>query len=86
MYAQQLTTTMLVDGTICPNSRITRWQDTDVNEVYTYLAIVVAMCVVVKSRLEEYWNTSKDIFNTPGFSTQMSIDRFQLLSKCLHFQ
>ncbi|CAH2096077.1 unnamed protein product [Euphydryas editha] len=85
IYAQQLTTTMLEDGTICPNSRITRWQDTNVSEVYRYLAIVLAMGVLVKSRLEEYWNTSKDIFNSPGFSTEMTFDRFQLLSKCLHF-
>ncbi|XP_014371394.2 piggyBac transposable element-derived protein 4 isoform X2 [Papilio machaon] len=85
IYAQQLTTIMLANGTICPNSRITRWQDTNVNEVYTYFAIVLAMGVVVKSRLEEYWNTSKDIFRTPGFSTEMTIDRYQLLSKCLHF-
>ncbi|KAF9406028.1 hypothetical protein HW555_013446, partial [Spodoptera exigua] len=85
IYAQQLTTTMLEDGAMCPNSRITRWQDTNVIEVYTYLAIVLAMGVVVKSRLEEYWNTSKDIFSTSGFSTEMTFDRFQLLSKCLHF-
>lgn len=68
-----------------PNSRITRWQNTDVNEVYTYFAIVLAIGVVVKSRLEDYCNTSKDIFNTPGFSTEMSYDRFLLMSKCLYF-
>ncbi|CAH2090743.1 unnamed protein product [Euphydryas editha] len=38
IYAQQLTTTMLEDGTICPNSRITRWQDTN------------RQCVVCKKR------------------------------------
>lgn len=85
IYAQQLATTMLDDGTIRPKSRITRWQDTNVNELYTYLAIVLAMGVVIKSRLEEYWNPSRDIFSTPGFSTEMSYDRFLLLSKCLHF-
>ncbi|XP_037867130.1 piggyBac transposable element-derived protein 4 isoform X8 [Bombyx mori] len=85
IYAQQLATTMLENGTICPSSRITRWHDTNVNELYTYFAIVLAMGVVIKTRLTEYWNTSNDIFSTPGFSTEMSYDRFHLLSACLHF-
>ncbi|CAB3251309.1 unnamed protein product [Arctia plantaginis] len=43
------------------------------------------MGMVVKSRIEEYWNLSRDIFSTPGFHSEMSLDRFLLLSKCLHF-
>ncbi|XP_028173204.1 uncharacterized protein LOC114362135 [Ostrinia furnacalis] len=39
-----------------------------------------------KSRIEEYWNCSRDIFSTPEFSTAMSCDRFLLLSRCLYFQ
>ncbi|CAB3249154.1 unnamed protein product [Arctia plantaginis] len=65
--------------------RITRWKDTCVNEIYTYFAIVLAMGMVVKSRIEEYWNLSRDIFSTPGFHSEMSLDRFLLLSMCLHF-
>ncbi|XP_063394608.1 piggyBac transposable element-derived protein 4-like [Cydia fagiglandana] len=83
-YAQQLAAAMLLQG-IAPNSRITRWVDTTVDELYTYFALILAMGIVVKSRLDEYWNTTKDIFCTPEFSTNMSIDRFLLLSKCLHF-
>lgn len=70
---------------IRPRSRISRWQDTTVTEVYAYLAIVLAMGLVVKSRLEEYWNTNTDILSTSGFSTYIAYDRFMLLSKCLHF-
>ncbi|XP_037875023.1 piggyBac transposable element-derived protein 4 isoform X1 [Bombyx mori] len=85
IYAQQVATAMLASGTIGPHSRITRWQDTNVDELYTYFAIVLAMGVVVKSCLEDYWHTARDIFYTPGFAADMSYDRFQLLSKCLHF-
>ncbi|CAB3235761.1 unnamed protein product [Arctia plantaginis] len=46
----------------------------------------MAMGLVVKSRLEEYWNVAQDIFITPGFAMEMTCDRFQLLSKCLHFR
>ncbi|XP_004923418.1 piggyBac transposable element-derived protein 4 isoform X2 [Bombyx mori] len=85
IYAQQLATVMLETGTIRPHSWITRWQDTDVNELYTYFAIILAMGVFIKSCLTEYWCTAQDVFYTPGFSAQMSYDRFRLLSRCLHF-
>nr|XP_037874030.1 piggyBac transposable element-derived protein 4 isoform X2 [Bombyx mori] len=85
LYSQQLATTMLENGMIRPTSRITRWHDTNVDELYTYFAIILAMSLVVKSHAEEYWSNNNDIFNTPGFSTYMSYDRFMLISKCLHF-
>ncbi|CAK1592259.1 unnamed protein product [Parnassius mnemosyne] len=77
---------MLVDGSLCPSSRITKWKDTDVSELHVYFAIILATGIVVKSRLEEYWNSTLDIFSTPGFTAAMTYDRFMLLSKCLHFQ
>ncbi|KAI5646680.1 transposase IS4 domain-containing protein [Phthorimaea operculella] len=85
-YAQQLAVAMLEDGSLRPNSRITQWRDTDVNELHVYFAIVIAIGIVVKSRIEEYWNSARDIFSTPGFTAAMKYDRFVLLSKCLHFQ
>ncbi|XP_063628376.1 piggyBac transposable element-derived protein 4-like [Cydia splendana] len=83
-YAEQLCEAMIVQG-IAPNSRITKWVDTSVDELYTYFAIIQATGIVIKSRLEEYWSTSANIFITPEFSAAMSYDRFCLLNKCLHF-
>lgn len=83
-YAQQLAETMMLSG-ITPRSRITQWVDTDVDELYVYFAIIQAMGIVVKSRMQEYWNKSKNIFSTPEFTSEMSYDRFLLLNKCLHF-
>lgn len=83
-YAQFVAEVMLTQG-IAPGSRITKWKDTSADELYTYFAIILATGIVIKSRLEEYWNSSKDIFCTPGFSAAMSFDRFCLLNKCLHF-
>ncbi|XP_037875467.1 piggyBac transposable element-derived protein 4 isoform X4 [Bombyx mori] len=85
IYALQVTTAMLENGNLYPHSRITHWRDTNVNELYVYFAMVLAMGMVIKNRIDEYWNSSRDIFSTPGFSTEMSYDRFVLLSKCLHF-
>lgn len=84
-YAQQVASQMMVNHTLRPRSRISRWYDTTVDELYVYFGIILAMGIVVKSRLEEYWGSTPDIFYTPGFSAHMNIDRFLLLSKCLHF-
>lgn len=84
-YAQQVAAQMMETNTLKPTSRISRWVDTSVDELYVFFAIILAMGVVVNTRLEEYWTATVDIFQTPGFSVHMSIDRFKLLSKCIHF-
>ncbi|XP_041969238.1 piggyBac transposable element-derived protein 4-like [Aricia agestis] len=90
-YAQQVATAMINNGTLRPTSRITKWQDTDVDELYVYFAIIMATGILVKTRTESYWNDAQsfpgfsDLLVTPGFSATMSFTRFHLLSKCLHF-
>lgn len=84
-YAQQLVSQMLENNILHPRSRISRWRDTTIDELYVYFGLILAMGVVVKTRMEEYWGTNPDVFYTPGFSAHMSIDRFLLLNKCLHF-
>ncbi|XP_028176349.1 piggyBac transposable element-derived protein 4-like isoform X2 [Ostrinia furnacalis] len=85
-YAQQLAAIMIQSNTLYPQSRITKWVDTTVDELYVYFAIILATGIVVKTRLEEYWNGTRDVFITPEFTTAMFLDRFLLLSRCLHFQ
>lgn len=85
LYAQQYANRLLERGEMGPKSRIASWTDTDVDELYTYFALVIAMGIIVKTKLENYWSADKTIFATPGFSVQMSLRRFQLLSRCLHF-
>lgn len=84
-YAQNVAAQMLDNNTLKPKSRISQWYDTTVDELYVLFGIILAMGIVVKSRMEEYWASTPDIFYTPGFSAHMSISRFLLLSKCLHF-
>ncbi|KAI5636930.1 transposase IS4 domain-containing protein [Phthorimaea operculella] len=73
------------DGTLLPRSRICDWTDTNLDEMYTYFAIILAMGIVINSKLEEYWTADEEIFTTPGFRVHMRLDRFQLISACLHF-
>ncbi|CAG4958841.1 unnamed protein product [Colias eurytheme] len=58
-YAQQKVTAMIHHG--LPKSRITRWRDTDPDELYVYFAIVLATGIVVKSRIDSYWSTAQAI-------------------------
>ncbi|KAI8421116.1 hypothetical protein MSG28_008209 [Choristoneura fumiferana] len=85
LYAEEVAEKMMHTGELCLNSRIVDWKDTTADELYIYMAIILAMGVVIKSRTEDYWNTEMDIFCTPGFCVNMSLRRFQLLNKCLHF-
>lgn len=84
-YAQQVAAQMHDNHNLHSNSRISQWRNTTVEELYVYFGLIIGMGVVVKSRLEEYWNVTPDLFYTPGFSAHMSINRFTLLNKCLHF-
>ncbi|XP_061704435.1 piggyBac transposable element-derived protein 4-like [Cydia pomonella] len=84
-YAQQLRVEMINERRLLPTSRICDWKDVTEDDVYVYLAMILAMGLVVKARLKDYWNADEDIFSTPGFHVHMSLRKFQLLSRCLHF-
>ncbi|XP_047036366.1 piggyBac transposable element-derived protein 4-like [Helicoverpa zea] len=84
-YARQVVSQMCNSNQLFPRSRIIRWYDTTADELYVYFGLNLAMGIVSKSRLEEYWGSTPDVFHTPGFSAHMSIDRFLLINKCLHF-
>ncbi|GBP36394.1 PiggyBac transposable element-derived protein 4 [Eumeta japonica] len=75
-----ITRRMTAQGLMRLNSRIARWKDTNVDEMYVFLAMVLTMGTLVKARIEDYWSTSKNIFSTPGVNENMSINRFKQLS------
>lgn len=83
-YAQQVASQMFASNNLHPHSRISQWHDTTPDELYVYFGLILAMGIVVKSRIEDYWSSNLDIFYTPGFSAHMSIDRFISLNKCVN--
>lgn len=58
-YAMHNAATMLTSGLKFPSGRITHWKDTSAEKLIMFFSIILAMGVVVKSRLEEYWSKSK---------------------------
>uniref|UniRef100_L7M1S0 Putative tick transposon n=1 Tax=Rhipicephalus pulchellus TaxID=72859 RepID=L7M1S0_RHIPC len=65
-------------------SRLRSWKETDVSELYCFLAVVFLMGLVRKNTLGDYW--SKDtMLETPFFGSLFSVKRFCLLLRVLHF-
>ncbi|KAK7788744.1 hypothetical protein R5R35_000768 [Gryllus longicercus] len=66
------------------HSRISKWKETNFQELYCFIAVCLLMARVKKLKISEYW--SKDILlNTPVFSDLISRDRFLILLRMLHF-
>ncbi|KAJ8709378.1 hypothetical protein PYW07_009204 [Mythimna separata] len=48
-YAQQVVSQMLENHSLHPKSRICKWRDTTVDELFVFFGIILAMGVVVKT-------------------------------------
>lgn len=86
IYAQEYAEELIKRGLMKPTSWKALWKDTDVDELYVFFCILFAMSATLKLCIEEYWMTDGSIWNTPNFPDIMSLKRFQILSRCLHFQ
>nr|XP_045596259.1 piggyBac transposable element-derived protein 4-like isoform X1 [Procambarus clarkii] len=65
-------------------SRLQRWKDTTVGEMYVFLALCMMMKHCVKNVITDYWSKDSCV-PTPIFGKYMSRDRFVLLLRCLNF-
>lgn len=74
----------LKDNSTAEQSRLKRWKNTNLGEIYRFFAINLLMPQVKKHKINDYW--SKDfLLATPAFGQIMSRDRFLLLLRALHF-
>jgi hypothetical protein len=67
-----------------PHARIMQWKDTTPAEILVYFALLIMISIIGKPRIEYYWSRDFFLIN-PIFSQLMSLRRFQLLKRCLHF-
>ncbi|XP_069160186.1 piggyBac transposable element-derived protein 4-like [Procambarus clarkii] len=65
-------------------SRLQRWKETTVGELYVFFAICMLMKHCVKHVISDYWSKDNAVL-TPLFGKYMSRDRFLLILRCLHF-
>jgi hypothetical protein len=59
-------------------SRAKEWYDTNIKELYTYLAITIYMALHKENKIEDFWDTKEFTPDYP-ISRFMPRDRFQLL-------
>jgi len=71
------------DEVLPPKSRMRQWKDTNAEEMKVFVAMTIAMSLVVQRNFSEYWSTS-DVTSTPFFPKCMPRDRFWLLLTFLH--
>lgn len=67
-----------------PIAKSLKRKDTNIGELYTFLAATILMARNKKLEIKEYWSTDP-LLNTPIFGQIMSRDRYLLLLQMIHF-
>nr|XP_045620088.1 piggyBac transposable element-derived protein 4-like [Procambarus clarkii] len=75
----------LIEAGILQASRMIRWKDTTVAELYVFFALCMLQKHSEKQVIQDYWNKEAAV-PSPVFNKYMSRDRFLLLLRCLHFE
>lgn len=79
VYAQS----QLNEAKLKEHSRIKKWQAVTVDEMKVFISLVLAMGLVQKHELQQYWST-EETHLTPFFRKYMSRDRFLGILSNLH--
>jgi hypothetical protein len=70
------------------SSRISRsakdWRPTTLEEMKTFLRLIILMGIAYKPRVHMYWSTD-ELLSTPIFGQVIPRDRFQILLRFFHF-
>ena len=66
------------------SGRMRRWRDTDIAEMYLFIALTLLMPHTPKHRVRDYWSTDSFV-QTSIFRQYMTRDRYLQISRFLHF-
>lgn len=69
---------------LSPRSRLRRWHDTNVGEMYIFFELLILMPFCKKHSIQAYWSRDA-LISTPTFAKFMSRDGFLLLLSFMHF-
>ena len=85
-YAEMLINNPDIQERVAENDRtiFKTWKDTNVDELWMYIGVVLLMGIIKKPEYDMYW-TNDPIYSTPIFTRLMSRTRFKELRKMIHF-
>ncbi|XP_023952412.2 piggyBac transposable element-derived protein 4 [Bicyclus anynana] len=84
-YAHQAAAQTLEPPNLHPRSGFGEWYDTTADELYLLFGLILEMGVSFMWEIRDYWDGSLDMLGASNFSPYMSMERFIILMKCLHF-
>ncbi|XP_023703521.1 piggyBac transposable element-derived protein 4-like [Cryptotermes secundus] len=65
-------------------SRLWKWEDVTVDEMYVVLALIMLTGIVQKPTLRSYYSKNRLLF-TPFFSETLPLERLEAITRFLHF-
>ncbi|KAJ8932017.1 hypothetical protein NQ314_015025 [Rhamnusium bicolor] len=65
--------------------RMTRWKNTDMDEMKKFLGVILFMGIVNFPKIECYWKLDNLYYHPIMHKIKMSYNRFSLLLRCWHF-
>lgn len=71
-------------GKLKPKSRMQKWELLSHEELFVFFGLSILMGVIQKPNVSMYWSTDP-LLATPCFNEKMSRNRFQSISRFLHF-
>lgn len=77
-------TDFLANSTPTVQSRFNEWKQVASYEIRHFVALSILMGINTLPSIPDYWSTSI-LFHNPAYSAVMSRNRFQLISKFIHF-
>lgn len=82
-YANQIIVKGITAENIGPSSRLNKWKETDVGEMFCFLGILIWMGLDKKPKLADYWRNN-DLYWSKA-AGYMSRNRFEILLRMWHF-
>lgn len=83
-YAKQVIDAQMAAGTLKTSSRLHKWTDTNEDEMYVFISVLMFMGLDPRTSQHEYWK-STGYLEMPKFRKLIQYNRFILLNKFIHF-
>ncbi|XP_054259935.1 piggyBac transposable element-derived protein 4-like [Macrosteles quadrilineatus] len=82
-YAHSRMATLERCGLLAPQSRFRKWVDVTVEEMKSYIGILLSMGLTRRKSLRDYWSTDPLLY-IPFYKKTMPFKRFKIITSMFH--